>query len=88
MMPGGLSAILITILQVTIFLYNPRPRGISVAGKVMGSMLGPNRVISKDVKYSIYCFYVRCTTIKVWVMGNILAPNRRNSVPCIVRISR
>ncbi len=39
-------------------------------GKVMSSILGPNRVIAKDVKSCIYCWDVRCATfIKKWVGG-------------------
>ncbi len=34
-------------------------------GKVIGSMLGPNRVIAKDVKNCTYCCYVRCATLIV-----------------------
>ncbi len=34
-------------------------------GKVVGSMLGPNRVIAKDVKNCTYCCYVRCATLIV-----------------------
>ncbi len=49
-------------------------------GKVMGSMLGQNRVIAKNVKSCTYCCYVRCATLIVWVeYGNALAPNRCNS---------
>ncbi len=36
---------------------------------VMGSILGPNRVIAKDVKICTYCCYVRCATLIVWVVG-------------------
>ena len=32
---------------------------------MIGSMLGPNRVIAKDVKTCIYCCYVRCGTLIV-----------------------
>ena len=35
----------------------------------MGSMLGPSRVIAKDVKSCTYCCYVRCATLIVWVGG-------------------
>ncbi len=35
----------------------------------MGSMLGPNRVIAKDVKSCTYCCYVRYATLIVWVGG-------------------
>ena len=57
-------------------------------GEVTGSTLGPNRVRAKDVKSCTYCCYVRCTTLIVWVGGNALALNRRNSLPCTVRTSR
>ncbi len=33
--------------------------------KVMGSMLGPNSVIAKDVKSCTYCCYVKCATLIV-----------------------
>ncbi len=33
------------------------------------SMLGPNRVIAKDVKSCTYCRYVKCTTLIVRVWG-------------------
>ncbi len=36
---------------------------------MMGSMLGQNRVIAKDVKGCTYCYYVRCTTLIVWLEG-------------------
>ncbi len=36
---------------------------------VMGSILGPNRVIAKDVKSWTYCCYARCATLRVWVGG-------------------
>ena len=36
-----------------------------VQGEVMGSILGPNRVIAKDVKSCTYCCYVRCATLIV-----------------------
>ncbi len=32
-------------------------------GEFMGSILGPNRVIVKDVKSYTYCCYVRCATL-------------------------
>ncbi len=37
--------------------------------EVMGSILGPNRVIAKYVKSCIYCCYVRCATLIVWEEG-------------------
>ncbi len=43
-------------------------RGLAfvVVGKVMDSMLGPNRVIANDVNNCTYCRYVRCSTLQVW----------------------
>ncbi len=38
-------------------------------GKVMGSILSPNRVIAKDVKSCTNCCYVRFATSIVWVGG-------------------
>ena len=51
----------------------------------MALMLGPNRVIAKEVKSCTYCCYIRCATLIVWVGVNAMAPNSRNSVPCTVR---
>ncbi len=39
-----------------------------------GPMLDHNHVIAKDVKSCTYCYYVRFTTLKVWVNVNALAP--------------
>ena len=39
------------------------------AGKVMGSIIGQNRVKAKDVKSCTYCCYVRCASLIVWVKG-------------------
>ena len=36
-----------------------------VVREVMGSILGPNRVIDQDIKRCIHCCYVRCTTLIV-----------------------
>ncbi len=44
-------------------------------GEVMGSILGPNRIIAKDVKSCTYCCHVRCTTFIVWV-GEYLGPQQ------------
>ncbi len=52
------------------------------------SMLGPNRIIAKDVKNCTYCYYVRCATLMIRVGGSALAPNRPNSSPCTVRTLR
>ena len=38
-------------------------------GNVMGSMIGPNLVVAKDVKSYAYCCYVRCVTLIVRVGG-------------------
>ncbi len=38
-------------------------------GKVMGSILGQNRVIAKHVNSCTYCCYIRCATSIVWVGG-------------------
>ncbi len=46
-------------------------------------MLGPNCGIAKNIKRCTYCY----AKLIVWVGGNVLAPNRRNSVPCTVRTS-
>ena len=54
----------------------------------LASMLSPNCVIAKDVKSCTYCCYVRYAILIVRVGGNALALNRRNSLPCTVRISR
>ncbi len=54
-------------------------------GKVMGSMLGPNRAIAKDVKSWTNCCYIRCVTLIVCEVIIGLCPNRHNSVPCTVR---
>ncbi len=54
----------------------------------MGSILGPNRVIAKNVKSCTYCCYGRCATLIVWIGGNILVQNKRNSIPCTVRTYR
>ncbi len=53
--------------EFTILLKITRVRG-------MGSMLGSNRIIAKDVKSGTYCCYVR------WG-ENALTTNRHNSVP-------
>ncbi len=44
------------------------------------SMLTQYQVIAKYVKSCTYCCYVRCATLIVQVCGNVLAPNRSNSV--------
>ena len=40
--------------------------------EVVGSMLGPNRDITKDVKNCSYCCYVRCVTLIVWGFNRII----------------
>ncbi len=57
-------------------------------GKVMDSMLGPNRVITKDVKCCTSCCYVRWATLILWVVETPWPLNRRNSLPYTVRTSR
>ena len=56
---------------------------LGVVGKVMGSMLGLNCVIAKDVKSCTSCYYVISMSRR-----NALTQNRCNSIPCTVKISR
>ncbi len=56
--------------------------------KVMGSMLSPNRVTTKDVKNCTCCCSVRCATFIVYVGGGALALNRPNPLPCTVKTCR
>ena len=70
-----------------------RVRGINVAhllvvGKVMSSMLGPNRDIAKDVKSCYLLLLYLMRDIKSMRRGNALSLNRRTSLPCTVRTSR
>ena len=37
--------------------------------KMMGSTIGPNCVIARDVKSCTFCYYVRCVTLMVRVGG-------------------
>ncbi len=49
-------------------------------GKVMGSMIGPNRVIANDVKSCTYWLLCQMREINSLSMVNALAIKRRNSV--------
>ena len=51
----------------------------SALGEVMGSILGPNCVMAKDVNSWTYCWYMMCTTIIAWII-NVLAKNMCNSL--------
>ncbi len=58
----------------------------------MGSMFGPNRAMTKDVKSCTYCCYFRCATLILWEGGmpwpETVPCSISNSVPCTVSTSR
>ncbi len=67
-MPGSKNNILRKARLDKIYIkitYSGVSRPWHGVGKVMGSMLGPNRVLAKDVKSCTYCCYVRCATLIV-----------------------
>ncbi len=75
------------LIYQTSLMLKSRPRCSALMIKAWPRCPAPNCVIAIYVK-NCYCWLWLCATWIVRVKGNVLAQNRRNSLPCTVKTFR